>query len=110
MMAAHSGGERFVVAKIGAQVRCPLESHDVHEQRAERRDRGGDQPRDPARVPFAFEKAFAEMNEMALGVQLARAAPVRVGDLETLERIASEDQGMRPDDVAVFEWKHVERA
>jgi uncharacterized cofD-like protein len=69
-----------------------------------------DQARDRPHLAVRFEKAFAQMNEMAFRLRLARAAQIGGRDDEAGERILPTDQHVVRDDACVLERKCVERA
>ena len=81
------------------------------EQPAEAFGRGADQPGDARGIAAGFEKAFAQMDQVALRLQLAgRAARSAVRHRQAVERVVAEDDDVVRDDLAVFEREDVERA
>ena len=82
----------------------------LREQRAERRlTRLRSGARSP-RVAASFEKAFAQVDQMALGLRARTRAARRSGMRHAGERIGAGNEHVVRDDVAVLEREDVERA
>ena len=63
---------------------------------------------DGGRFASGLEKSFAQVHEVALDLSLARAAQIRLGDGDTIERVAPVDVLVRADDLSVFQRERVE--
>ena len=87
-----------------------VEAVQVGEQRRERRRRRRDELADGLRIAARFDVALAQMDQMALGLQLDAAAQIRVADAQSGEHVLADHDLVAGDDAAVLEREDVERA
>ncbi len=85
-----------------------IQRGEVDQQRRERTNRSVNQPRDVRALAAGFEKAFAQVNQMALGLHFQRAPHVGGIDRHAGERVRAKEDRVLRDDGAVFERKGVE--
>ena len=85
-----------------------VEPRDVAEERAERMRGRGDQVDRPRAIAASFEKALAQVDQVALRLQLAGPPQVRLGDRGAGERVIADDGDVARDDLAVLSGEDVE--
>jgi len=86
------------------------ERDDVPEQASEAFGGSADETRHRTGIAAGLEEPFAEVYQVALGLELAAAPNVHLGDRDPVERILPKNGDVSGDDLSVFERKHVERA
>ncbi len=91
ILAARAGASVSTAPAV-FELQARTELGQIEEQSAKRGRRRRDEPNDIARVPLGFEESLTQVDQMTLGLLLAAAAAIGVGDAYSAKRIVAGDR------------------